>query len=77
MLDIIMARRQDYKKKRDKRTAFLKNWTMGIRIYRKAGYKANKNTNKKDQVSFSGEDTYIHTLEKKLAYLTQFNGRTF
>ena len=29
---------------------------MGIRIYRKAGYKANKNTNKKDQVSFSGED---------------------
>ena len=50
---------------------------MGIRIYRKAGYKANKNTNKKDQVSFSGEDTYIHTLEKKLAYLTQFNGTTF
>ena len=76
-LDIILARRQDKKKKEIRGQHSSKNWTMGIRIYRKAGYKANKNTNKKDQVSFSGEDTYIHTLEKKLAYLTQFNGTTF
>ena len=76
-LDIILARKQDKKKKEIRGPHSSKNWTMGIRLYRKAGYKANKNTNKKDQVSFSGEDTYIHTLEKKLAYLTQFNGTTF
>ena len=38
---------------------------MGIRIYRKAGYKAMKNTTKKDQVSCYGENRYIH-IQKKL-----------
>ena len=42
---------------------------MGIRIYRKAGYKAVKNTNKKDQVSCNGE--------KKTTYLSQSIATTF
>ena len=41
-LDIIMARRQDDKKKEITGQHSSKNWTMGIRIYRKAGYKAIK-----------------------------------
>ena len=50
---------------------------MGIRIYRIANLKAMQNTNKKDQVSNSGEDRYIYTLEKELAYLTQCIATTF
>ena len=62
-LDIIMARRQDHKKKKREIRGqhSSKNWTMGIRIYRKAGYKAIKNTTKKDQVSCYGENRYILT----------------
>ena len=47
MLDIIMARRQDNKKKKKEIRGqhSSKNWTMGIRIYRKAGYKAMKTHN--------------------------------
>ena len=45
-LDIIMARRQDDKKKKEITGQHSsKNWTMGIRIYRKAGYKAIKTHN--------------------------------
>ena len=42
---------------------------MGVRIYKKAGCKAMKNTNKKDQVSFNGEDRYVYThLRKKCPF---------
>ena len=46
-LDIIMARRQhDNKEKEIRGQHSSLDWTMGIRIYRKAGYKAIKNTQK-------------------------------
>ena len=59
-LDIIIARRQD-DNKRKADSILQANWTMAIRIYRKAGYKALKNTNKNDQVSCNGANRYTHT----------------
>ena len=41
------------------------NWTMGIRIYRKAGCRAIKNTNKKNSISAKMVKTDIYTPWKK------------
>ena len=50
-LDIPMARGQhDNENERQEDIVLQANWTIGIKIYSKAGYKAIKNTNKKVQV---------------------------
>ena len=61
------ARRKDDKKRKDKRTAFFRH-SMGIKIYRKADYKAMKTQIKKCRSAAMVKiDIYIH-LRKKIAY---------
>ena len=65
-LDITMVRRQHDKKKRKEDSILQANWTMGIRIYRKAGSKAIQNTQKQTKSATMVKiDIYTH-LRKKL-----------